>query len=133
MKFERMINFRVLGDILIFLLVAPLFLSPYILGLLTQVLIFGLLAMSLDILVGYIGMASLGHAAFLGVGAYSTAILVTQYGFGFWGALGCAILICILVAALFGLVALRATGVYFLMITLALAMLVWGSPIGGLT
>lgn len=126
MKFERMVNFRVLGGILVFLLIAPLFLSPYILGLLTQVLIFGLLAMSLDLLVGYVGMASLGHGAFLGVGAYSTAILVTEYGFGFWGALGFAILICMLAAALFGLVALRATGVYFLMITLALAMLVWG-------
>ena len=96
----------------------------------TRALAFAILVMSLDILLGYTGLASLGQAAYLGVGAYLTAILATRYQFGlgcdFWlvvllGILGSAAL-----AAVFGLLAIRATGVYFLMITLALGQCVWG-------
>ncbi|MGH7390648.1 MAG: branched-chain amino acid ABC transporter permease [Candidatus Rokuibacteriota bacterium] len=102
------------------------FLSSFRLALLTQALILAILAMSLDIVLGYIGLASLGHAAYLGLGAYSVGILSTRYGAGFWTTLAVGIVLAAAVAALFGLVALRATGVYFLMITLALGMVVWG-------
>jgi len=108
------------------LLVAPPFVSSFLLALLTQAVIYAVLAMSLDIILGYTGLASLGHAAYLGLGAYSVGILATRHGAGFWVTLAVGVLLATAVAAIFGLVALRATGVYFLMITLALGMVVWG-------
>lgn len=114
------------GLVLAALLVAPPFLSGFLLTLLTQALIYAILAMSLDIVLGYTGLASLGHAAYLGLGAYSVAILTTRHGAGFWVTLVVGIMLAAAVAAVFGLVALRASGVYFLMITLALGMVAWG-------
>ena len=108
------------------LLGAPPLLAPYMLSLVTQALIWAMLAMSLDLVLGYTGLASLGHAAYLGLGAYSVGILTTRHGANFWVTLAVGILLAALGAAIFGLVALRATGVYFLMITLALGMVVWG-------
>jgi len=108
------------------LVAAPPFLSPYLLTLLTQALIYAILAMSLDLLLGYTGLSSLGHAAYLGVGAYSVGVLTTRHGAGFWVTLAVGVGLALTVACVFGLVALRATGVYFLMITLALGMVVWG-------
>jgi branched-chain amino acid transport system permease protein len=104
--------------------------TSFIILLATRALAFSILVMSLDLLLGFTGLASLGQAAYLGVGAYLTAILAARYqvglGYDFWlvaafGMLGAAAL-----AALFGLLATRATGVYFLMITLALGQCVWG-------
>ncbi|MCL4801087.1 MAG: branched-chain amino acid ABC transporter permease [Burkholderiales bacterium] len=96
----------------------------------TQALIFGILAMSLDILLGYTGLPSLGQAAYLGMGAYVAAILTTRFGFGldwtFWLLIVLGFVIGAVTAAFFGLFAIRATGVYFLMITLALGQCVWG-------
>jgi branched-chain amino acid transport system permease protein len=98
--------------------------------LITQALVFAILAMSLDILLGYTGLPSLGQAAYLGMGAYLTAILATEFEFGlgpsFWVLIVLGFVIGALTAALFGLFAIRATGVYFLMITLALGQCVWG-------
>jgi branched-chain amino acid transport system permease protein len=98
--------------------------------LIMQALIFGILAMSLDVLLGFTGLASLGQAAYLGIGAYLTAILATRYNLGLgWDfilVLVLGIVAAGLTAALFGLIAIRATGVYFLIITLALGMCVWG-------
>ncbi|MBI2468841.1 MAG: branched-chain amino acid ABC transporter permease, partial [Candidatus Rokubacteria bacterium] len=119
---------RVLGVSLVLALLglSPPFLSSYLLTLFTQALIWAILAMSLDLLLGYAGLASLGHAAYLGLGAYSVGVLTTRYGAGFWVVLAAGVGLALVVAAVFGLVALRATGVYFLMITLALGMVVWG-------
>jgi branched-chain amino acid transport system permease protein len=98
--------------------------------LITRALVFAILAMSLDILLGFTGLASLGQAAYLGVGAYLTGILATKYhfglGWGFWLVIVLGALLGAATAALFGLFAIRATGVYFLMITLALGQCVWG-------
>jgi len=98
--------------------------------LVTRALILAILAMSLDILLGFTGLASLGQAAYLGVGAYLTAILATKYqfglGWGFWLVIVLGALLGAAVAAFFGLLAIRASGVYFLMITLALGQCVWG-------
>ncbi len=118
---------RVVVAIIFFLLlISPPFLSSFLLTLLTQALIYAILAMSLDIILGYTGLASLGHAAYFGLGAYSVGVLATRHGAGFWITLPVGVLLAVGVAAIFGLVALRATGVYFLMITLALGMVVWG-------
>ncbi|MGD0149918.1 MAG: branched-chain amino acid ABC transporter permease [Xanthobacteraceae bacterium] len=104
--------------------------NSFIILLATRALAFSILVMSLDLLLGFTGLASLGQAAYLGVGAYLTAILAARYHIGLGydfllvvalGMLGSAAL-----AAVFGLLAIRASGVYFLMITLALGQCVWG-------
>ena len=105
--------------------VAPT-LSAYPLTLLTQAAIVAILAMSLDVLLGYTGLPSLGHAAYFGVAAYTVGIMSTDYQRGFVSCLVGGVLLATLTAAVFGLLAIRATGTYFLMITLALGMVVWG-------
>ena len=104
--------------------------NSFVILLATRVLAFSILVMSLDILLGFTGLPSLGQAAYLGVGAYLTAILATRYQFGlgvdFWLVVGLGILSGAALAAIFGLLAIRATGVYFLMITLALGQCAWG-------
>ena len=104
--------------------------NSFVILLATRALAFAILVMSLDILLGYTGLASLGQAAYLGVGAYLTAILATRYQFGlgwdFWLVLVMGILLGAALAAVFGLLAIRASGTYFLMITLALGPCVWG-------
>jgi branched-chain amino acid transport system permease protein len=104
--------------------------NSFVILLATRALAFAILVMSLDILLGYTGLASLGQAAYLGVGAYLTAILIQKYqfglGFDFWLVVLFGILSGAALAAVFGLLAIRASGVYFLMITLALGQCVWG-------
>src|SRR5688572_10491270 len=104
--------------------------NSFLILLATRALAFAILVMSLDILLGFTGLASLGQAAYLGVGAYLTAILATRYQIGLgWDFLLVVVLGILLsgaLAAVFGLLAIRATGVYFLMITLALGQCVWG-------
>jgi branched-chain amino acid transport system permease protein len=104
----------------------PLLLSAYWVGLLTQMVILAILAMSLDILLGYTGLPSLGHAAFFGVAAYAVAVLATAYGAGFWVCVVGGILIGTLLSAALGLIVSHVRDVYFLMITLALGMVLWG-------
>jgi branched-chain amino acid transport system permease protein len=104
--------------------------NSFVLLLFTRALAFAILVMSLDILLGFTGLASLGQAAYLGVGAYLAAILATRYQFGlgwdFWVVIVLGMLLGAALAAVFGLLAIRASGVYFLMITLALGQCVWG-------
>lgn len=104
--------------------------NSFVILLATRALAFAILAMSLDILLGFTGLASLGQAAYFGIGAYLTAILATKYQFGlgwdFWLVVLFGIAIGAALAAIFGLFAIRASGVYFLMITLALGQCVWG-------
>ena len=104
--------------------------GSFVILLATRAMAFAILAMSLDILLGYTGLASMGQAAYFGVGAYLTAVLATKFHFGmgwdFWLVVVLGTLIGAALAALFGLFAIRAGGVYFLMITLALGQCVWG-------
>ena len=104
--------------ILFGLILVPPFLPTYSLNLLTLILIFGIFAASLDLLVGYTGLYSLGHAAFWGTGAYIIGILsarglITNFFLLFL----LAIVAVIIVAAIFGILATKVTGIYFLMIT----------------
>src|SRR5919106_1960057 len=104
--------------------------DSFVILLATRALAFSILVMSVDILLGYTGLPSLGQAAYLGIGAYLAAILATKYQFGlgydFWLVIVFGILSGAALAAVFGLLAIRASGVYFLMITLALGQCVWG-------
>src|ERR1700686_319 len=104
--------------------------GSFVILLVTRAMAFAILAMSVDLLLGYPGMSSMGQAAYFGVGAYLTAVLATKFhigmGWDFWLVVVLGILIGAALAALFGLFAIRAGGVYFLMITLALGQCVWG-------
>ncbi len=90
-----------------------------------NVLIFGLYAVGFNLLFGYTGLLSFGHAAFLGVGAYGAGILIAQYGIPWWLAIAAAIFMTILVALIMGLLAIRTRGIYFAMVTLALSQCVY--------
>ena len=104
--------------------------GSFVILLVTRALVFAILVMSVDILLGYTGLASLGQSAYLAVGAYAAGILATKYhiglGWDFWLVLLFGAILGAGLAAIFGLFAIRATGVYFLMITLALGQCVWG-------
>ncbi len=112
------------------LLALPFILSPYDLGHAVQMMIFALFAMSLDLLIGYGGMPSLGHAAYFGIAAYTTGLLALRFSLSVWLAIPAGLLLAALTAMLFGLLALRTRGSYFLMITLALAQVAWGIAFG---
>jgi branched-chain amino acid transport system permease protein len=104
----------------------PLWLSNYQVGLATEVLIFGILAMSIDILAGFAGRTSLGHGAIFGVSTYVVVYSTAQAGLPLGLAFTAGVLTATLVAMIFGLLAVRTSGVYFLLLTLALGMIVWG-------
>jgi branched-chain amino acid transport system permease protein len=113
------------------LLAASFLLPPFLAGdfyinLASQILIAAIFALSLNLLVGFGGMTSLGHASYLGVAAYISALLTSRYGFGHGPAAVIALTGTIAMAAFFGVIALRATGLGFLMITLALSQVLWG-------
>jgi branched-chain amino acid transport system permease protein len=119
------------GAIVLILVAAALIAVPFVirnefyLNLASQVLIYALLAVSLNLLLGYGGMVSLGHASFVGLTSYA-AVLLLNAGAGQLASAVLAIVFSTLCGALFGLLALRASGIGFLMITLALGQIVWG-------
>lgn len=104
----------------------PLVLSNYQVGLATEVMIFGILAMSVDILAGFAGRTSLGHGAIFGVSTYVVVYATAQAGLSPIVAFALGVLAAMVVAAVFALLAVRTSGVYFLLLTLALGMIVWG-------
>jgi branched-chain amino acid transport system permease protein len=127
MRFGKIVKFGVIFTFLGAPWLGLLFFgSPYVTELLVEAMIYGIVALSLNLLLGYLGLASLGHATYLGISAYVVAICLTRFHMAVFPACIVAIIITTLWAALFGVFALRAKGVYFLMITLALAMVVWG-------
>jgi len=98
----------------------------YYTNLASQALIAALFALSLNLLVGYAGLTSLGHAGYLGLAAYGSGWLITHLGWGHLAAAVVALLGTTVMAGIFGLIALRASGISFLMITLALGQILWG-------
>jgi branched-chain amino acid transport system permease protein len=108
------------------LLLPPFLAGDFYINLASQILIAAIFALSLNLLVGFGGMTSLGHASYLGVAAYISALLTSRYGFGHGTAALISISGTIAMAAFFGVIALRASGLGFLMITLALSQVLWG-------
>jgi branched-chain amino acid transport system permease protein len=100
-------------------------LPSYYGSLLIDGLAFAIFAMSLNLLMGYAGLASLGHAAYFATGAYAAGIVSVHLSHDFWIGMLAGISAGMFVGALFGLLALRTSGVYFLMITLALSQVAW--------
>ena len=100
--------------------------SRFAAGIIRQVLIFAIFASSLNLLVGYAGLPSLGHAAFFGGGAYAAAIAAQRLGTDeLVVSLGAAVAAAALLALVVGFLAVRALGIFFLMLTLALAQMVF--------
>ena len=97
----------------------------FYIGLLTKMLILGLAACSLNLILGYGGLISFGHAAYLGAGAYATAMLMGAGISNAWICLFASIAVSGVLAILIGLVSLRTRGVYFIMITLAFAQMMY--------
>jgi branched-chain amino acid transport system permease protein len=99
--------------------------SEFYVNMASQVLIYALLALSINMMLGYGGMVSLGHAAYIGIAGYA-CILATLAGYNQLAAAIFAIALSTATAAFFGVLSLRAPGLGFIMITLALGQIVWG-------
>jgi branched-chain amino acid transport system permease protein len=97
----------------------------FYLDLFTRIMIFAIAALSLDIILGYGGMVSFGHAAYLGIGAYAVGILAFHHVENGFLQFGTAILASAATALFIGYVSLRTSGVYFIMITLAFAQMLY--------
>lgn len=105
----------------------PWIAGEYYINLTSQIFIAAIFAASLNLLVGYGGLPSLGHASWLGLAAYISAWMSLKLGLGHWLTAPVALLATTLIACAFGWISLRATGLGFLMITLALSQVLWGT------
>lgn len=108
------------------LVAVPWFAGEYFVNLGSQILISVIFAASLNLLVGYAGLTSLGHATFLGLSAYFSAWMGLKLGLGHAATAPISLALTTLIGMAFGWIALRATGLGFLMLTLALSQVVWG-------
>jgi branched-chain amino acid transport system permease protein len=99
--------------------------GSYYVNISSQILFYAVFALAIDILLGYGGLVSLGHAGVFGISCYTVAVVLAA-GYGHFAAVMIAIAVTLGSMAIFALVALRATGIGFLMITLALGQIIWG-------
>jgi branched-chain amino acid transport system permease protein len=99
--------------------------NSYYINVASQILLFAVFALALNVLVGYAGLVSLGHAGLFAIAGYTAALLL-QSGYGHFAADATAIVVTLAASAIFAVLALRSTGIGFLMITLALGQIVWG-------
>jgi ABC-type branched-subunit amino acid transport system permease subunit len=108
-------------------LLAPLFIAPFYVGILTKAIIFGMFAVSVDIALGYSGLITLGPAAFFGIGAYSVAKVMVDFGGSFSSGVVLGILLAGIVAFLIGYPSIRLdiSGAYFVLFTLAFGVIVY--------
>ena len=120
------LRYAAIAVALALLVTLPLWMgNSYYINIASQILLFAVFALALNVLVGYAGLVSLGHAGLFAVAGYSSALLL-QAGFDHLAANSAAILITLAASAIFAALALRSTGIGFLMITLALGQIVWG-------
>ena len=113
------------GGVVVALALLPHVAGPFWTGLATQMIVFGLLALSVDLLLGHAGLFSICHGSFFAVAAYTTAILQVRYAVPTALAAPAGLLAGTLLGLLFGL-AVRTRGVYFILITIAFGYVVWG-------
>ncbi len=112
----------VVGAVVILALLLPLLVRSFFTFQLTLVMVYALAILGLNLLTGYNGQFSLGHSAFYGIGAYTTAILMSRWGVPYFCTLPAAGAVCFAVGFLFGLPALRLQGLYLALATFALAI-----------
>lgn len=110
------------GSVMAWLVFMPFFVGPYYRVLLTEIMIWGLFALSFDIIYGYTGMLSFGHALFFGVGAYSVAISVIRWEANLWLAILLAMLAAMVFAWAVGFLSIRVIGAYFVIITIIFSL-----------
>ncbi|MGI6072172.1 MAG: ABC transporter permease [Lachnospiraceae bacterium] len=124
-KFKRFAYYK--GPFVIvslILVIFPFISGPYAVSIMTEVLIYALFAASLDILMGYIGNRSFGHAAFFGMGAYSVALMSKHFGIkNFWVVLPVTLVVCVILAAVISYLTLHLRGTNFLLVTMAFGQL----------
>lgn len=108
------------------LVALPFFLRTYQIGIATQILIFAVLGMSIDVLAGFSGRTPLCHGAIFGTSTYFVIYSVNSWGLPLPVALGIGVCAATILAAIFAMLAVRVSGVYFLLLTLALGLVVWG-------
>ncbi|NMG67763.1 branched-chain amino acid ABC transporter permease [Azoarcus indigens] len=123
--FGAVLPWLLLALLAAFPLIAPHFELEYYVGFVRRLLIVMIAATSLNFILGYGGMVALGHAGFLGVGAYTVVALVDAGFSSAWLAWGAALVVTAAFATLIGAVSLRTRGVYFIMITLAFAQMLY--------
>ena len=117
--FHSRLKWGIVVAFIIYLFACPLFSSDRILTIMTIIGITTISVHGLNILTGYCGQISIGHAGFMAVGAYTSGILTAKLGFPFWAALPCAALMAGMVGILFGLPSLKVKGFYLIMATIA--------------
>jgi branched-chain amino acid transport system permease protein len=123
---SRTLRYGAIAVALILLVTLPFWMgNSYYINVASQVLLFAVFALALNVLVGYAGLVSLGHAGLFAVAGYTAALLL-QAGHGHLIADSSAIVVTLAASAIFAVLALRATGIGFLMITLALGQIIWG-------
>ena len=134
-KFIQIVSKNPIIMIVVILIIFP-FVSPYK-ALSTQIIIFGLLALGYNILYGYTGLLSFGHAAFFGLGAYASGIVLVRTNCSIWTSIGVGIVVSAIGAVIIGFFCLRRRGIYFALLTLAFSQMLyyiaytWVSVTGG--
>ena len=110
---------------LLALMLVPAFQSAYLIDVVTEILIYALFALSLNVIIGYSGNVSFGHAAYFAIGGYTNAILLTTYGWPLLPSFAAGILVTTILAGFVAYFCTRLTDIYFAMLTLAFSMLIW--------
>ena len=106
-------------------IVAPFVISEFYLAILGEALIMSLLALSFNLLFGYMGQLSFGQAAFYGISGYTVAMLITKAHFNFWLSLAAGVLVAAVLGLIIGFFCVRLRGIYFSILTLAFGQLIY--------
>lgn len=114
-----------LGLLIVFFLISPFVISEFYLTILCEALVMSLLALSFNLLFGYMGQLSFGQAAFYGLAGYTVAMLITKVHFNFWLSLIAGVLMAAIVGLIVGYFCVRLRGIYFAVLTLAFGQLLF--------
>lgn len=106
-------------------MLVPALKSAYLIDVVTEILIYALFALSLNVIIGYSGNVSFGHAAYFAIGGYTNAILLTTYGWPLLPSFTVSIVVTTILAGFVAYFCTRLTDIYFAMLTLAFSMLIW--------
>ncbi len=110
--------------LLLIALIVPMAMGGYLITIITIVCIYAIVCIGLNLLFGYTGLLSVGHSAFLGIGAYAFGLIAIKFGLGFWPSFCASIIISGIAGFLIGIPALRLRGHYFVLVTLAFAVII---------
>ncbi len=122
----RKVQLALLASALIVGAILPFFLDVFLTRLITLAMVSALFAMSIDLMAGYAGLVTLGHAGVLGSAMYGVGYVASKTDGGIALQILVGLIVGMAMAAVFGLMAMRSTGVYFIMITIAQGMIIWG-------